>query len=95
MKRSPVPEAPMGGSPPPLVYVPKSGMKQVIEAKVEDREIVRPEGGDEPQVVNLMDALRRSVSQVKRPAADERPARKMAPSKAKASAARKTRRKTG
>lgn len=36
-------------------------VRELIEAKIEGKEIVTPEAEDEPQVVNLMDALRRSV----------------------------------
>jgi len=36
-------------------------VRELIDAKVEGREIVTPEAEDEPEVVNLMDALRRSV----------------------------------
>lgn len=36
-------------------------VRELIEAKVEGKELVTPEAEDEPEVVNLMDALRRSV----------------------------------
>ena len=40
-------------------------LKQLIEAKVAGREVVEPEEEEEPQVINLMDALRRSVELAK------------------------------
>lgn len=36
-------------------------VRELIDAKIEGRQIVTPEAEDEPEVVNLMDALRRSV----------------------------------
>jgi DNA end-binding protein Ku len=67
-------------------------MTELIGAKVEGKEVVSPPAAEEPAVINLMEALKKSVAQVKRPEpAAERPARKMAPSKSKA--AKKTGRK--
>ena len=44
-------------------------LTQVIEAKVEGKELVTPPAAEEPAVINLMDALRKSVQQVTRPGA--------------------------
>jgi DNA end-binding protein Ku len=53
-------------------------LKQLIEAKVEGREIVGPQVEEQAPVINLMDALRKSVAQAggrsKRRAAPARPA---------------------
>ena len=42
----------------------QDGLRQIISAKVEGREIVAPEGEAPPKVVNLMDALRRSLDSI-------------------------------
>jgi DNA end-binding protein Ku len=42
----------------------QEGLRQIIEAKVEGREIVTPEVEAPPKVVNLMDALRRSLDTI-------------------------------
>ena len=44
-------------------YVAK--LKKLIEARVEGKELVSPEGSEEPEVINLMDALKASVERVK------------------------------
>lgn len=36
-------------------------LKDLIQAKIEGREVVAPEQAEEPEVINLMDALRKSV----------------------------------
>lgn len=41
-------------------------VRELIDAKVEDREVVTPAAEDEPDVVNLMDALKKSVARGKR-----------------------------
>jgi DNA end-binding protein Ku len=46
-------------------------LTEVIEAKVAGKEIVRPPQEDETPVINLMDALRKSVAQTRRPAAKQ------------------------
>ncbi len=65
------------------VYTEK--LTKVIEAKVEGKELVTPPAEEHPQVINLMEALKASVQQVKVPtkaaAAEKKPARKMAASK--------------
>ncbi len=40
-------------------------LTELIQAKVEGQELVTPEAHDEPQVINLMDALKASIEQVK------------------------------
>jgi DNA end-binding protein Ku len=40
-------------------------VKQLVDAKVQGREVVAPEEEEEPAVVNLIDALKRSVAQRK------------------------------
>lgn len=66
------------------VYTEK--LTQLIEAKVEGKELVSPPAAEEPQIINLMDALKESVSRISPPAKTKRkpaatkkkPARKMA-----------------
>jgi DNA end-binding protein Ku len=73
-------------------YVEK--LRELVEAKAAGKEIVAPPATDQPQVINLMDALKRSVAQAKGEDEDDAPRkRKMAGS----SRQRKTkaRRKTG
>jgi non-homologous end joining protein Ku len=36
--------------------------QELIEAKIEGREIIAPEEEEKPEVVNLMDALKKSIS---------------------------------
>lgn len=66
-------------------------LTQLIEAKVAGKEIVAPPAHEQAQVINLMDALRKSVESFKKPETPEvpaagekkpaRPPKKMAPSK--------------
>ena len=70
-------------------------LTQLIESKVEGKELVSPPSAEEPQVINLMEALKLSVAQAKKtgsakePAAAKEsagkaaPAKKMAPSEKK------------
>ena len=85
-------------------YIDK--LTQLIEAKVEGKEIVSPPAAEEPHVINLMDALKRSVAQARNAdkvgengEADKRPRRKMAPSSRKSKtpkrATTKAKRKSG
>jgi DNA end-binding protein Ku len=57
----------------------QDGLREIIEAKVAGREFVAPEVEAPPKVVNLMEALRKSLdtisAQKKKPAAAEAPAR--------------------
>jgi DNA end-binding protein Ku len=41
-------------------------VQELVKANIEGREIVAPEENEEPEVVNLMEALKRSVNQVSR-----------------------------
>jgi len=69
----------------------QDGLREIVDAKVAGREIVAPEVEAPPKVVNLMEALRKSLdtisAQKKKPAAAEPPARaKAAPPKKRARA---------
>jgi DNA end-binding protein Ku len=68
-------------------------LTELVEAKVEGKELVTPPPSEEPQVINLMDALKQSLAKTKR--GEEAPSRqRMAPSARKRTPA-KARRKTG
>src|SRR5262249_43908082 len=56
-------------------------LTQLIEAKVAGKEIVAAAAEGEPQVINLMEAITRSMKQIKVPGAAEKPPRKAAVSK--------------
>jgi DNA end-binding protein Ku len=45
----------------------QAGLREIIDAKVEGREIVAPEVEAPPKVVNLMEALRKSLDRVSAP----------------------------
>lgn len=65
-------------------------LKELIQAKVEGREVVAPEQPDEPEVINLMDALRKSVqASQRRQGGKSRPAKRTA----RATTAKRARRK--
>lgn len=75
-------------------------LTELIEAKVQGKEIVAPARAEEPQVINLMEALRQSVANAQgsapaspTPATKKKaaPKRKMAKSSPKAAAKKKTR----
>lgn len=75
-------------------------LTQLIEAKVEGKELVTPPAEEEPEVINLMEALKASVQQVRPPekktAAAKKPAKKAAASKTKRQpAAAKRKKKSG
>ena len=78
-------------------YVEK--LTALIEAKVEGKELVSPPADEAPPVINLMDALKASVQQIKAPtkaaAAQRTPARKTAAGKGPKKAAPKRKRKSG
>lgn len=64
-------------------------LTQLIEAKVQGKEVVTPPAEEQTQVINLMDALRKSVSQLQPEAAaavagEEKPPKKAARSAGKA-----------
>ena len=42
----------------------QEGLREIIDAKVEGREVVAPEVQEPPKVVNLMEALRRSLDSI-------------------------------
>lgn len=63
-------------------------LKEIIEAKVAGHEILNPPAEESPQVVNLMEALRKSVSQTK---AGKKTSAKMAGSSRQLSPARRRR----
>lgn len=65
-------------------------LTQLIEAKMQGKEIVTPPQAETPQVVNLMEALQKSLAQAKKGAA--KPPRQVAPSVA-ASAAKEARKR--
>ncbi|MBC7855714.1 MAG: Ku protein [Pirellulaceae bacterium] len=68
-------------------------LTEIVEAKVEGKELVTPPPVDQPKVINLMDALKKSLAKTKR--GDEKPSRhRLAPSTKKQPVAR-ARRKTG
>jgi DNA end-binding protein Ku len=57
-------------------------LTQLIESKVEGKEIVAAPEGEEPKIINLLDAIKASMQQIKVPEkAVEKPAPKTAPSK--------------
>jgi DNA end-binding protein Ku len=66
-------------------------LSKLIEAKIAGEEIVAPPVHEQPQILNLMEALKASVAtaQQEEPAAGAKPPRKMAPSKGKETRARK------
>ena len=72
-------------------------MTELVQAKVEGKEVVAPPDEEEPAVINLMDALKKSVAQVKKPKGKTtRPAPKAAASKPKRATKKKSgRKKTG
>lgn len=68
-------------------YVTK--LKKLIDLKVQGQEIVQVPDHEEPKILNLMDALKKSVAEAQakaagvplaEPAADDEPAKKLAPS---------------
>jgi DNA end-binding protein Ku len=56
-------------------------LTQLIESKVAGKEIVAPPAGDEPHVINLMDAIQQSLKKTKPGVQAEKPTRKAAASK--------------
>lgn len=47
-------------------------LSELIEAKVEGKELVKPPETDAPTIINLMDALKASIEQIPMPARDHR-----------------------
>jgi DNA end-binding protein Ku len=63
----------------------QQGLREIIDAKIEGREIVTQEVEAPPKVVNLMDALRKSLDSIKKkPVAAPAPARAAAAPKRRA-----------
>jgi DNA end-binding protein Ku len=65
-------------------------LTQLIQARVDGKELVTPPMSAEPQVINLMEALKASVEQAakSRPATPEKPPRRMAKAAVKGGAAK-------
>lgn len=59
----------------------QEGLREIIDAKIAGREIVAPEVQEPPKVVNLMEALRRSLDTIS--ATQKKPAQSKGPSAAK------------
>jgi DNA end-binding protein Ku len=59
----------------------QQGLREIIDAKIEGREVVAPEVEAPPKVVNLMEALRKSLDSIsaskKKPAALDEDARRV------------------
>jgi DNA end-binding protein Ku len=68
-------------------------LTEVVEAKVEGKELVTPPPTDEPKVINLMDALKKSLAKAK-PAGEESSNGHRAAPNARKRAAAKARRKS-
>jgi DNA end-binding protein Ku len=68
----------------------EDALRQMIDAKVQGKEIIAPEVPAPPKVVNLMDALRRSLAQVKTAKPGEARRRVEAPARAPTERARPT-----
>jgi DNA end-binding protein Ku len=51
-------------------------LRKIIEAKVEGKELVTPPAAEEPRVINLMDALKKSVAAAKKSSEEEPRGRK-------------------
>jgi DNA end-binding protein Ku len=69
-------------------------LSQLIEARVAGKELVTPPAVDEPEVINLMDALKASVEQAKPTSqAKKRPPKKKVASVKKPAAAKATKKK--
>jgi len=65
------------------------GLREIIDAKIEGREIVTPEVEAPPKVVNLMEALRKSLDTIganKKKSVGASPVTRMAPAKKRAGA---------
>ena len=63
----------------------QQGLREIIDAKIEGREIVTQEVEAPPKVVNLMDALRKSLDSIKKkPAVAAEPTRAAVPQKRRA-----------
>ena len=72
-------------------YVEK--LAELVQAKVEGKELVSPPPADEPKVINLMDALKKSLAKAKQ--GEGKPARSRANSSSRKHASARPHRKTG
>jgi DNA end-binding protein Ku len=68
-------------------------LAEIVEAKVEGKELVSPPPVDEPKVINLMDALKKSLAKTR--SGDEKPSRHRLAHSAKKHVPTRARRKTG
>jgi DNA end-binding protein Ku len=64
----------------------QDGLRQIIDAKIEGREIVAPEVEAPPKVVNLMEALRKSLDSISSTKKTAAPVTRMQPAKKRAGA---------
>jgi DNA end-binding protein Ku len=55
-------------------------LKELIEAKISGKQVVAPPAEEAPQVINLMEALQKSLDQAKKTAAASKPPKLAAPS---------------
>jgi DNA end-binding protein Ku len=77
-------------------------LKQVVEAKIAGKEVVAPPVSEQVQVLNLMDALKKSVAEAQaeakpaaaKPAEGERPPKLVAASSTLKPTTKKSRRKS-
>ena len=67
---------------------------ELIEAKVAGRKIVAPPSEEAPSVINLMDALRKSINRGQQKSEKKKPAKKMAPSASELTSPPKRKRKS-
>jgi DNA end-binding protein Ku len=69
-------------------------LTQLIEAKLAGKEVVAPPATEVPQVVNLMEALQKSLAEAKKTATGAKPPKLTAPSAAASKAAAAKKRKS-
>jgi DNA end-binding protein Ku len=69
-------------------------LKDLIEAKLEGKEVVAPPAAEVPQVTNLMEALQRSLAEAQQKANGKKPPKLNAPSAAGGKAAVAKKRKS-
>jgi DNA end-binding protein Ku len=68
-------------------------LTEIVEAKVEGKELVTPPPADEPKVINLMDALKKSLAKTKQ--GGDKPSRHRVASGTRKQAPHRPQRKTG
>jgi len=64
----------------------QDGLRQIIDAKIEGREVVAPQVEAPPKVVNLMEALRKSLDSISSTKKTAAPVTRMAAPKKRAGA---------